>query len=222
MPSFYSIANGCDSCSTVEPIVSNINMSMDPGAMMVAGLANTGAAYGQQYKQYMTQSGYPAGGSAGMVANMGIGSTMSSSCSAPNTMVAVQTQVPATAVSAVPAVAAQQQAATAVAAAKVAEASANAAVAAAKKTVAPVVEGFGSMGMDISGSANINISNQMMCFIVLIGVVFLAALACNECFRHFINRSLRMEDSWPYLYILYPAIMILVAVAVWTYIKRRL
>jgi hypothetical protein len=221
MPSFYSIANGCDSCSTVEPIVSNINMSMDPGAMMVAGLANTGAAYGQQYKQYMTQSGYPAGGSAGMVANMGIGSTTSTGCSAPNTMVAVQTQVPATAISAVPAVAAQQQAATAVAAAKVAEASANAAVAAAKKTV-PTVEGFGSMGMDISGSANFNISKQMMGFVVLMGVIFLAALACNECFRHFINRSLRAEDCWPYLYILYPAIMILIVVAVWTYIKRRM
>jgi len=217
---FYSIGNGCDSCSTVDPMISNINMSMDPGASIVAGLANTGTAYGQQYKQYLTQSGYSAGGSANLT-GMGIGTSTMTSCNAPNTMVVGGGAVPVVAVASAPqqppAVAAQQQAATAVAAAKVAEASANAAVAAANKTNTPVVEGFSPL----SGGRRTDYK-QTVTWVVLATLVLLVALSVNECLRHFINRALRMEESYPYLFIVYPTVMVLLLVAVFMYFRKNM
>ena len=217
---FYSIGNGCDSCSTVDPMISNINMSMDPGAALVAGLANTGTAYGQQYKQYLTQSGYSAGGSANLT-GMGIGTSTMTSCTAPNTMVMNGGGVPVVAVASAPqqppAVAAQQQAATAVAAAKVAEASANAAVAAANKTNPPVVEGFAPLSSNRRGDTKTTVM-----WMVLATLVLLVALSVNECLRHFINRALRMEESYPYLFIVYPAVMVLLLIATFTYFRKNM
>jgi len=44
----------------------------------------------------------------------------------------------------------------------------------------------------------------------------------NECLRHFINRALRMEESYPYLFIVYPAVMVLLLVATFTYFRKNL
>lgn len=220
----YSIANGCDNCSTVDSFTGNLNLSMDPNAAIVAGMAGMANPYGNQYKQYLTQAGYPAGGSA-MVQNMGIGSTVPTTCNYPQQgqQYIAQPNIPNVATAAV----AQQAAANAMAAAKVAEATANAAaVAATTSTMATTkqsdietdIEGFYDGTTDSTTGKNWH--KIMMKKALVYGLVVLSALACNECFKHFINRSLRMDESWPYLYILYPVVAILAVLITLVYLRK--
>ncbi len=233
----YSLGNGCDSCSTV-PSLSNINMYSDPNASLVASMVGggySGGQYQQSGQQYgsnnnnnnsYVRAGYQATGTESVVQNMG--STQPYYQQGQQGQQGHQGQQGQQAPPTV-----QQAAVNALAAAKVAEASANAAIAATK-----TVEGFASAHMPLDAAmgtfdtcecgcggynkeCNKKWSHVMMKKSLINLLVIIAALACNECFKHFINRSLRMDDTWPYLYILYPVISILTIIVVLLYLRKQ-
>lgn len=68
-------------------------------------------------------------------------------------------------------------------------------------------------------SLSLNIPSSM--FLLNFGLVILAALACNECFRYFINKAIQLDDGTPMYFVGYAVLAVLLAFAVYTYGKRN-
>jgi hypothetical protein len=66
---------------------------------------------------------------------------------------------------------------------------------------------------------SLNIPSSM--YLLNFGLVILAALACNECFRYFINKAIQLDDGTPMYFVGYAVLAILLAFAVYTYSKRN-
>ena len=64
-------------------------------------------------------------------------------------------------------------------------------------------------------------SNERANNFIVMGIVIVAALACNETVKYYINQSIKFNDGSPLYYVAYSVIAILLGAAVHHYVNQR-
>jgi hypothetical protein len=196
---FYELGNGCDSCDTVQSILPNVNMQMDPNSSMVASMVMPYGTQSNMVKQYngAIASGYTTQGSN--FGSMGTGSSGS-------TMGSQQQMV------VVPAVTAQS-------APKQVQVAAPGPVAVVvpSPNSAPAIPNSSKKVESFTDGSSMYDPRKW----AVLGLVVFAALSANECCKYFLNKSLQLNDGSPLYYVGYVAVAVLLAWAAETYISKN-
>lgn len=66
---------------------------------------------------------------------------------------------------------------------------------------------------------SLNIPSSL--FLINLSLIVLAALAVNECFRYFINKSIQLDDGNPLYFVGYAGLAVLIAVCFYVYSRKN-
>ena len=71
-----------------------------------------------------------------------------------------------------------------------------------------------------NNQVQVNIPGRLV--LLNIGIVVLASLACNECFKYYINRAIQNAEGQPHYYLAYAVAIVLMVMGVHMFSKRNL